>query len=69
MGRSDPQRQSTPTRGLQYTFRSGKYQGKTAKEVAENDPNYLLWLANNTDLDFDHSVIELAEETSQNWRP
>ena len=31
------------------TFPFGKYQGKTIKEVAEENPNYLRWVNENSD--------------------
>lgn len=68
MGRSSPSRES-PTKGLDYVFRSGKYQGKTVKEIVEGDPDYILFLHNKTPIDFHISVIEAAEEQSQIWNP
>lgn len=68
MGRSSPSRES-PTKGLDYVFRSGKYQGKSVKEIVEGDPNYILFLHKNTPIDFHISVIEAAEEQSEIWNP
>lgn len=68
MGRSEKQPVRQP-KELDYVFRSGKYQGRSVKEVIDGDPNYILWLARNTEIDFDHKVIEKAEEQSEHWRP
>lgn len=69
MGRSSPSQEVRATIGMTYTFKSGKYQGKTVKEIVEGDPDYILFLHNKTPIDFHISVIEAAEEQSQIWNP
>lgn len=69
MGRSSGVSSIRPTIEMDYTFRSGKYKGKTVGEIVIAEPGYILFLHKNTPIDFHISVIEAAEEQSQIWNP
>lgn len=40
----------------------GKYKGRLAGEVADEDPNYLFWMLNNTDVRFVGSLQKYIED-------
>lgn len=61
MSRSSPPPKQPP-RTKDYVFAGGKYKGFTVAEVLDLNAGYILWLQANTDMDFDHTVIEAAEE-------
>lgn len=48
-----------------YLLPFGKYKGESVQDVLDNDPRYLCWLQENTDLDFHYTIIEEAEEGPQ----
>jgi hypothetical protein len=66
---SRSQQRPPSTRGETYIFKGGKYAGHSVADVIDADPGYLLWLQKNTDMDFDHTVIDRAEEVSKTWTP
>ena len=40
----------------------GKYKGTEIEEVLSDDPSYLKWMAENTDIKFDDEVLEKVEK-------
>jgi hypothetical protein len=61
MSRSQPQPKKAPlTRD--HIFKSGKYAGESVGDVVEINPGYIIWLAKNTDIDFEYSIVEEAED-------
>jgi len=38
----------------------GKHKNKTIGELLDIDPWYISWLAENTDMDFDHDILREA---------
>ena len=49
------------TLGAVLTF--GKHNGKTVEWVCDNDPKYVLWLDENTDLIVSNTVYSAAKES------
>lgn len=43
----------------------GKHSGKTMQEVAYEDPEYIIWLDENTDHQVYQSVLEIAVKNNQ----
>lgn len=39
----------------------GKYRGESVAEICEDDPRYLFWMFNNTDLQFSEEVVKYVE--------
>lgn len=46
-----------------YIFAGGRYKGFSVKEVLEVNAGYILWLQEQTDMDFHHDIISKAEDT------
>jgi len=44
-----------------WVFPFGKNQGESLQDVLDTDPDYVLWMAENTDLDFHADIIDEAE--------
>lgn len=40
----------------------GKYRGETIQDILDNDPLYIVWLSDNTDLDFHWEILETAQQ-------
>ncbi len=40
----------------------GKYRGVVLADILEAEPQYIVWLSKNTDIDFHHTILEEAEE-------
>jgi len=40
----------------------GKHKGQTIEYILDVEPWYITWLQENTDLDFDHTIIEDANK-------
>ena len=47
--------------GMDDTLPFGKYKGTEIEEVLEDDPKYLKWMHENTDIEFDEEVIHRIE--------
>lgn len=45
----------------QFVLPFGKYKGQTVEYVLDVAPWYIVWLQTNTDMDFDHIILEHAE--------
>ncbi len=43
----------------------GKYAKETIQDVLDNDPQYLVWLSENTDIDFAWDILEEASKPPQ----
>lgn len=39
----------------------GKYRGETIEDIIEVDPDYLVWVTENTDLELHAALMELVE--------
>lgn len=39
----------------------GKFKGTSLSEIIENDPQYIVWLQGNTDLDFHSDIMDEIE--------
>ncbi len=52
-----------PIRDLKWIIPFGKWQGTALEDVIEHDSQYIVWLLNNTDLDFHADILDLAERT------
>lgn len=48
-------------KGFDYVFKGGRYAGCSVRDVLDCNSGYILWLQNNTDIDFHHEVIDEAE--------
>lgn len=48
-----------------YVLPFGKFKGETVQDVLDNDPRYLCWLQENTDMDFSWDILEKAQEGPQ----
>ncbi|MGYP001338022402 len=50
----------------------GKFKGLALSEIIENDPQYLVWLVDNTDLDFHSEIMDEAQlgadEQQRQWQ-
>lgn len=45
----------------QYIMQFGRYKGQTIEFLLENCPWYIRWLADNTNIDFDHTIMDIAD--------
>jgi hypothetical protein len=43
----------------------GKFEGETVQDILDNDPGYIVWLQENTDYDFHHTILDEAEAGPQ----
>lgn len=43
-------------------MRFGKFQGDTLQDILDNDPLYICWLSDNTDMDFAWDILEEARK-------
>lgn len=53
-----------PIRDWNWIVPFGKYQGQTLQFVLDEDPQYLIWLALKTDIDFHDDLMEKIELTA-----
>ncbi len=60
MNYRDVYRQPTIT-DKQYVMRFGKHKNRTIEYILDVEPWYISWLAENTDMDFDHKIMTEAE--------
>lgn len=44
------------------TIDFGKHKGKTVNEVIGDDPGYLLWIAQETDMDINPQIVDAAQD-------
>lgn len=51
-----------PITKLDQTLTFGKYKGETVRYVLDEDPSYLLWVAQETNIDIHVMIIDLAQE-------
>lgn len=47
----------------------GKFKGTPLSEIIENDPQYLIWLVDNTDLDFHSEIMDEIESGPRDEYP
>jgi hypothetical protein len=47
-----------PIRDREWVFPWGKWRGTSLDEVITDDPDYILWLQSNTDMDFHADIID-----------
>ena len=40
----------------------GKYKGEKLADVMDDDPGYIVWLSENTDLVFEAGIVEACQE-------
>ena len=52
-----------------YVLKFGKYKMYSIEEILQVDPQYLVWLADNTAFDLDHKLYDEAAEKAVDWRP
>jgi hypothetical protein len=43
----------------------GKYKAETIQDILDNDPQYLVWLHENTDFELGHELLEEAENNGK----
>lgn len=58
-----------PIRDPKHVMRFGKYKDNTIEHIAERDPQYLIYLHNNTDFELHADLLEAVEEAMQTWKP
>jgi hypothetical protein len=56
---------------LETVLTFGKHKGKTIRVVLENDPSYIVWMAEELDANFSQDVLiaaqKAAKEQHRNW--
>jgi uncharacterized protein (DUF3820 family) len=63
MSRSTPQRKPEPISDIDHVMTFGKYKGEAIVDILDYDPNYLIWLHNNSEyFELDYKLLEIAEE-------
>jgi uncharacterized protein (DUF3820 family) len=60
MGRNNQQKHEMVT-DIKAVLAFGKYKGESLQEIIDNDPQYLLWLHNNTDFELSAELLDLVE--------
>lgn len=43
----------------------GKYKGQKIQEIIDNDPQYICWMNENTDIDFHWAILDAAEKAAR----
>lgn len=43
----------------------GRYKAETIQDILDNDPQYLVWLHENTDFELGHELLEEAENNGK----
>lgn len=66
MSRSSKPPEQKVINSTSYVFSFGKYKGMNIEMVLKIQPDYILWMQDNSLLDFDHKIIDLAEDTKFN---
>ena len=61
MSRSQQQPKREPIQDKNFVMPFGRYKGETLGDVLEVNSAYILWLHENTDMDFHYTIIEEAE--------
>ncbi len=52
-----------------YKIPFGAFKGKTIQEVLDSEnPGYILWLNENTNLDFHYTILDEAEGVGSQWK-
>lgn len=51
-----------PITDREWVMPFGKHKGQTIEYILDVEPWYITWLQENTDLDFDHTIIEDANK-------
>lgn len=62
MSRSTRPAPPEPISDRNYVLRFGRYRGDTLQDVLDNDPFYIVWLSDNTDMDFSWDILEEAQQ-------
>lgn len=57
-----------PVRDKSFVMPFGKWQGIEIGEVMQDDPDYLMWLVENTDFDIHADLMDEMETTLDHWR-
>jgi hypothetical protein len=52
-----------PIRDTSFVLPFGRWKGHTIKDVLFEDPHYLTWLAENTDLDLHADILDAIGES------
>jgi len=52
-----------PPLKFESTMPFGKYKGTAIAEIADKDPEYILWLVNNTDARVEDEVLEYVNKS------
>lgn len=47
---------------IENIFKFGKYKGQQVEDVLTDDPEYIKWLCENTDIMFDEETLEKLEK-------
>lgn len=48
---------------MDHVLTFGKYKGESIEDILETDPQYLIWLHNNSEyFELDYRLLEIAEE-------
>lgn len=55
--------QKEPIRDTSFVLPFGRWKGHTIADVLIEDPHYLTWLAENTDLDIHADILEEVEKS------
>lgn len=62
MSRSSARQPKQPITDRRYVMTFGKYKSESVQDILDNDPLYIVWLQDNTDMDFHHTILEEAAE-------
>lgn len=62
MSRSNQQsHQAVPVTDRKMLMPFGKYAGESIADILDCDPNYLVWIHNNTQFELGHELLDEAE--------
>ena len=50
-----------PIESLNQIVNFGKHSGKSVKWIVENDPSYILWIADETDIEINQEIVYMAQ--------
>ena len=53
-----------PIRDINFRMPFGKYRGESVESILRTDPGYLVWVHENTDLEFHADIHDEATEAS-----
>lgn len=63
MSRSQQHKKPEPISDMDHVLTFGKYKGESIEDILETDPQYLIWLHNNSEyFELDYRLLEIAEE-------